>query len=310
MDNEKIKQAYAELGLEPGAAKEDVEKRYDLLLRRARSSRSGAQLQEGQVELERINAAYRTIQERDRAESTEAYNEQAYGKYKGMAPAMQKIDHFFSYYKFHLLGAIVLIAAVVYGINAYQDKKREEAELAKLPPAAIAVSFFGQFIGADGSSPIGGGVDLKTAEEQIVKRFPDWKRAIVHLTFVPEEPQSSQDMAMVQKSLIDLISNKDDVYILDKLNFEKLARDGALVDLAPHAAKLGLDADDSRAVRTVTTDDPSTEQWFGVDVSDSPLIKSMGLAGNTFIATIRADTQKLDNSLQLIQAAATDTAAP
>ncbi|MCM3748168.1 J domain-containing protein [Paenibacillus pasadenensis] len=310
MDKEKIRQAYAELGLEADATKEEVEKKYDLLLRRARSHQKSSEApRDGEVILERINAAYRTIQEQEHAETTEAFNEQAYGKYKGMAGTAQKVDHFFSYYKFHLLGAIVLIAAVIYGVNSYMDNQREKAELAKLPPAAVAVSFFGDFIGTDGSSPIGGGVSLTTAEEQIVKRLPDFKRAIVHLTYIPNDPKSGQDMALLQKSLIDLISNKDDVYIMDQVNFEKLARDNSLIDLGAHADKLGINTDDSRSVMFATTDDP-TRKMFGVDVTKSPFIESMGFAGQKFIAAIRSDSQKVDNSLELIRAALSDTAAP
>ncbi|OXM13043.1 hypothetical protein [Paenibacillus herberti] len=310
MENDKIKQAYAELELNENASKEEVEKKYDLLLRRARTrQQSSGSAQEGQVILERINAAYRIIQEQDTAQSKEAFNEQAYGKYKGMAGTAEKVDHFFSYYKFHLLGVIVLIAAIIYGINTYVDNKREQAELAKLPPSALAVSFFGEFFGADGSSPVGGGMDLKPIEEKLVKRFPEWKRTTVHITYIPGDPKSGQDMALLQKSLIDLISNKDDVYILDRPNFEKLARDNTLIDLGAHTGKLGITAEDSRAVLFPTTEDP-TEKMFGVDVSNSPLIKSLGVAGRTYIAAIRSDSKKLDNSLQLIQAAVSDTSAP
>ncbi|ASS66643.1 MULTISPECIES: hypothetical protein [unclassified Paenibacillus] len=300
-----IKQAYRDLGLPDNASKEEVEKKYSLLLRRARSQqgRAGDGEAAGSPSLETINAAYRAILEHEEATAREEYNKKAYGKYKGMAGSAQKVDHFFSYYKFHLLGAIVLIAAVVYGINAYLNHKEEQAELAKLPPAALALSYFGEF-----GSPAGS--DVKTAEQQLVSRFPDWKRVIVHLTYVPAEPMSGQDMAMVQKSVLDLITNKDDVYLMDRASFDKLASQNALLPLETHKDELGSEYNDSRALSAAAQDTPNEKHVYGVDVTDSPLVKSMGLEGGRFIAGIRSDTARLDNSLQFIRAALSDTSAP
>jgi hypothetical protein len=299
---ETIKQAYRDLGLPDNASKEEVEKKYSLLLRRARSQSARGEdgSAAGSASLETINAAYRTIIEHEEAQAREQFNAKAYGKYKGMAGSAQKLDHFFSYYKLHLLGAIVLIAAVIYGINTYLNNKQEQAELAKLPPAALALSYFGEF-----GSPAGS--DLKPVEEKLVSRFPEWKRVIVHLTYVPAEPKSGEDMALVQKSILDLITNKDDVYLLDRPSFDKLASQNALLPLEAHKDELGAAYSSGKALSSSTQDNPAVEQVFGFDVTDSPLIKSLGLVGGTFIVAIRSDTSHLDNSLEFIRAAISDT---
>ena len=261
------------------------------------------------LSLDKINAAYRLILEHEEAQAREAYNEQAYGKYKGMAHSAQKLDHFFSYYKFHLLGAIVLIAAVIYGINAYVDHKHQQEELAKLPPSALALSYSANFRHQT-TPPRWEVPDLASVEDKIVSRFPDWKRVIVHLTYVPAETQTSQDIALVQKSILDLISNKDDVYILDRPSFEKLADDGGLISLDDDRDKLGTGFNDSLAIKAASKDDSSVEHIYGVDVSNSPLIRSLGLEGQTAIAAIRIETGQMDHSLEFIRAALSDTSAP
>ena len=104
---EDLKQAYELLGLQEGADREEVEKRYFLLIRRTRTSKQRAEAT-GQADvssspsLEDVNHAYKLILAAEDQKTNEAFNVNAYGKYKKMAGSAAKVDHFFSYYKFHL----------------------------------------------------------------------------------------------------------------------------------------------------------------------------------------------------------------
>lgn len=296
-----LKQAYELLGLTEGASKEEVEKRYFILLRRDRSNKqreAGEQEDSSSPSLEEINRAYRLILGHEDQKTMEKYTEASYGKYKKMGPTVQKIDHFFSYYKFHVLGVIVLIAAIIYGINAYNNHRQEQAELAKLPPVDVSVSFFGEYFSADGTYPMS---DLKPLETKFESQFPQWKRIVPYFTYVPQQMQSEQDSALMQKSIIDLMMNKADVYILDKPNFLKLAQDGSLLPLDGDAAsKMSFTFKPESALKSATQDDP-TEHVYGVDISGSPLLKDLPVLGKEYIAGIRINGEHHDNAFTFIQ---------
>ncbi|AZN42758.1 J domain-containing protein [Paenibacillus albus] len=294
-----LKQAYELLSLTEGASKEEVEKRYFILLRRDRSNKQReADEHDDSPSLEEINRAYRLILGHEDEKTMAKYNEASYGKYKKMGPTFQKIDHFFSYYKFHVLGVIVLIIAIIYGINAYINHRHEQAELAKLPPVDVSVSFFGDYFNSDGTFQ---NSDMKPFETKFVSQFPQWKRVEAFFTYVPQEMQSQQDSALMQKSIIDLMMNKADVYILDKPNFVKLAQDGSLLPLDGDAAsKMGFTFKPESAFKTVTQDDP-TLHVYGVDIAGSTLLKELPVIGKEYIAAIRINGDHHDNAFTFIE---------
>lgn len=297
---EDLKQAYELLGLQEGADREEVEKRYFLMIRRTRTSKQRAEAT-GQADvsaspsLEDVNHAYKLILAAEDEKTNEAFNVNAYGKYKKMAGSAAKVDHFFSYYKFHLLGSIAVILILIFGIKAYVDHRHEQAELAKLPPADVTISFFGEYINDKGSYPTSD--DVKPMESKLLAQFPEWKRVVVFLTYVPSEMKSEQDSALLQKSMLELITNKPDLYILDKVNFIKLAADGALLPLDDKLSTLDKD----KAVKLATKDDPSTEHVYGYDITASSLIKGLPLIGKEYIAGVRFDAKKVDGALHLIE---------
>lgn len=302
-----LKQAYEILGLPDGASKEEVEKRYFILVRRARASqqRGEAGAEGGGETFEEINRAYKLILGYEDRKTEEQFNANAYGKYKKMAGSAQKVDHFFSYYKFHVLGAIIIVLIAIFGIKGYIDHRHEQEELAKLPPAALNISLFGSYYSQSQTDPTN---DTKPIEEKVASLFPEWKRITVHLTYVPAQMQSEQDMALLQKSMLDLITYKSDLYIMDKANFMKLAQQQGLValdDTAP--AKLGAEYDPAKAVKAMSGEEgQQQEHIYGIDLSDSPMMKSLPVVGSKeFIVGIRADAKNPDNAYHFIEKALT-----
>ncbi|MBB6674761.1 J domain-containing protein [Cohnella nanjingensis] len=290
---DELKQAYDVLGLSENADKEELENRYYILVRRARAQK----MREGdaedgalRVDEEAISRAYRYIKDYEETQAKAAFTEQNYGKYKKMAGRAQKWDHFLHYYKFHILGGILLLIAIGYGIKSYVDHKHEQAELAKLPPANLSVMFYGNYFYGDGMA-----ADTKPLGEDILKQFPDWQRVIADLTYVPSDTKSEQDMALIQKSMLVLMTDKSDLYIMDKLNFAKLAPQGAL---KPLDGESGIPAD--LQMKSKTEEDTS-EHVYGVDLSGTTMAKELGVNGTEFIAGIRANAKHPEEALTYIK---------
>jgi len=294
-----LKQAYETLGLSENAEKSEVEKRYFLLVRQARARQLRGTEEErraAEAELEAVNRAYRTIVASAERAEQEELRKSYYGKYKKWSSVVEKIDHFLHYYKYYLLGAAALVLLVGFGVKTYLDRQAEREALAKLPPADLTVSFFGEFY-ADSGVPS----DPKPVEDALLARFPEWKRIAVTVTFVPGEPKTEFDVALLQKSVIALMTEKPDLYIVDRVNFEKLARQGAFRPLDDEIAGRLKPLLPPGVALSETAEGESAPRVYGIDLTGTSLGNVVPLRGKEMIAAVRADARHPDNAVRLIE---------
>jgi hypothetical protein len=288
-----LRQAYERLGLPEDATREMVEKRYDMLLRQERRRiRAG----EGESpEFAEITRAYRFIVEQEEKQAVSELTEQQYGRYKRFAGLAEKIDHFFSYYKWHTIGALLVLALILYGINTYIDHKKEQARLAALPPMDVYGMMMGQFYTLDGSGM------TDELEAAVLGHFPDWQRVELELISFSLEPRSEFDMAMLQKATVMLATEKPDIYILDADTYPWLARSGVLLELDDLAAGRFASLLPEEAAPKASGGEEAGEHVYGIELTDSPLIGELPLIKDRFIVGIRRDAERLDNALHLIE---------
>ncbi|MFD0586608.1 J domain-containing protein [Paenibacillus sp. GCM10027627] len=300
MDN--LKQAYETMGLTEAAPKEEVEKRYMTLMRRERSRSMGGQSQNNsspdgvEVDFAQITTAYKLILAHEDGKITQAFNEREYGKYKGMADKAQKLDHFWRYYKFHTLGAIALVALLIYGITSYVDYREEQKYLASLPPIDLSVGFMGTFMEDEDNG-------INALNDAMLKSFPDWKRLESSIVFVPQEQMNRY--AYLQKALVTMISEKPDIYLMDRYMFEWIGNQGALTKLneipelasavqGPNSLKL--------TVEEVGIEGSGTEAVYGFDLGKSQLFKQLPMASaGELIVGIRSDAAHPEKAIQFIE---------
>ncbi|OUS77627.1 hypothetical protein B1748_07485 [Paenibacillus sp. MY03] len=288
-----LKEAYTLLGLEEFAPKEEVEKRYTTLMRRERS-RSRAEVESASQgdDFAKVTAAYKLILAYEDRKITDAFNEQEYGKFKGMAGRAQKIDHFWRYYKIHTFVAIALIAAIIYGINSYIDKREYQKYLASLPPIDLSVSFYGTFMEPDNKD------SKEKTNAAMLSAFPEWKRVESNIVFVPQDDMNQY--AYLQKAVVTLMSEKPDIYIMDRAMFEWIGRQGALLELdgKPEISGAGEDR-----TRKLTTEDVPEERIYGIDLKDTKLDKDLPLIkpAEDLIIAVRVNAERPDKALEFIE---------
>jgi hypothetical protein len=289
---EDLKLAYKTMGLEENATRDDVEKRYTTLMKRERSrAKSGGPGDAAEEsDFAKVTEAYRLILAHEDKKITEAFNEQEYGKYKNMAGQAQKLDHFWRYYKFHTFGAIAVIALIIYGIVSYIDHKEHQRYLASLPPIDLEVSFMGLFLEPEGS-------EISAVNESILQSFPDWKRVESNIVFVPEE--DANQYAYLQKALVTVMSEKPDIYVMDRFMFEWIGGQGALMKLEDFP-ELANAVSGSLALKHRTEDDPAPAV-YGIDLTDTKLFQDIPLMKKEMVVGIRVDAQHPENAVKFIQ---------
>lgn len=290
---DELKQAYETMGLQEFAAKEEVEKRYTLLMRQARTRTMKNDSGEAVDSFEDITKAYRTILEYEDRKITDAFNEQEYGKYKKMAGKAQKMDHFWRYYRFHTLGAIAAVALIIYGIISFVDYREEQARLASLPPIDLNVSLMGNYMLEEGTPK------EEPIEKALLAAFPEWKRFASTLTFVPPDEQSQY--AYMQKAVLILATEHPDVYIMDRNIFKWIGVQGVLtnMDEAVEGELKPLIKDE--LLLKLKTDEDTTEHVYGIDLTKSKLADDLPLYKTDMIIGIRGNAKNPEKAVAFIK---------
>lgn len=293
---EDLKKQYEIMGLPEFADKEEVEKRYTLLLRRDRArqkleAQDEASSQEEVLDFDQITAAYKKILAYEDQKYTEAFNEQEYGKYKNLSGQAQKVDHFWRYYRFHTLGAIAAIALIIYGIVSFIDHQEEKKRLASLPPIDVSVMFMGTFGMQDNDDK------FERINEALLEAFPGWSRFDSNIIYVPRDEMNQ--MAYLQKATVILATEIDDLYVMDEPMLQWVGQQGAFLDLGaePELAPL---LTENNSKKFAIAEDP-TERVYAVDLGKTAFVNDVPVLGQNFYVGIRINAKHPEKAKEFLK---------
>lgn len=277
-----LQEAYKLLGVSENTTDDEIEKQYMTWVRRDNAHESQPDKTQKHFDMEQITDAYNTII------SYEKYGSESPKEFNSFR---EKFGHFFHYYKFHLLGGVVLIVICVSIIHSFLDNRQEQRELASLPPESVSIMLYGDYFGAD--------ISTEPVTENVLSEFPSWERVTANATYAPTEANGAGDVGMQQKSVVTLISDKSDVYIMDPENFEKLVKNGMFLPLDEMEATLEEKQGKNELIYAKTEED-STKHAFGVEITDSTIFDGLQVNEDKKIAAIRLDTKNEDNAKKLV----------
>jgi hypothetical protein len=295
---EDIRKAYETLELPEDATLEQVERQYDIWVRREKNrNRQGHDsLETNQVvDFATITAAYRLIKAHRQAieEPVQLDNMRRKPLW------MEKFEHFWEYYKLHTLGAIILLVIIGSIVQGVVQNQREKAIEAALGPIDVNISMFGAYrIISESDEP-----DFTSMQQQIIAYLPEWNRVKVNLVYSPQEAKDEFDLAMQQKSMIALATEQPDVYISDQWNFTRLANQGLFLPLTVYEAELRDVVGESKLVYAKTQED-TQPVLYGIDISKSRVFKEMVISDQPKIVAVRVNAQNRDKSIALLRALA------
>ncbi|MDU4695253.1 MULTISPECIES: type 2 periplasmic-binding domain-containing protein [Paenibacillus] len=295
MDNDNLKQAYQLLDLPENASREELERVFDILLRKSRSRH----LDPGEAEeIEQKIQAYKRIVEADEQRKIEELSRKRYEKWGKFAGTAEKVDDFFRLYRTHVIIGLIAVVAIIFGTNAYLDHREEQKRLAALPPVDLSIILAGNFMTDDQN----GGVDA--LEQAMAAQIPGFKRVEIENVYLPPQGEaglSTADIAYQQKAMAVIASTVPDIYITDAPTFEWLSNGGAFFNLddVANGELKGLLTEDN-IVKDVSDED-NTEHVYGINVTDSTLVKDLPLGFNEMIISLRGDTKNEDKAIELIK---------
>jgi hypothetical protein len=271
--------AHKILGINREAGRNEIEKRYSILLKKHRMTG--------------IQGDGSNAEEEDFKMATEAYNflmgyeEPVIVESRSPNPLLTKMgidekkaQNFFYYYKYHMIIGLAVLALIVFTVKGCVER--------------VDPDFTTVFIGQINYT------DTDKLYTQIKEAVPVIKEPGFDGAFITATGEGQQDYAMLMKSAAILAAGGTDIYILDKANFAKYAKDGAFISLDDIAKKLGVDPSKNKDYVLKTEDEPS-EHLYGIDISSSKALAKADIMGPELIAAIPASTKKQDIAVKLIE---------
>jgi len=274
---EELKKAYETLGLPTDATREQVENRYFILMKKQRTQnqRQGDEAEDNEkIDLAEYSRAYKLILGIE-SEKTSTQ------------PKQSKLGHFFYYYKIHLIVSIVILLFIGFSVKEALDKRNEER---RLGPIDLSIGMMGNFYFAD----------MQLLKANLMNLVPEWNRIEPKLSYIPTEFRSEQDFAYQQKSVLNLISDHDELYFVDTRNFDKLVAQGAFRKLEeiPGLSALNVPVESLRFSQTEEDPNPAA---YGIDITGNPIFNGIELTGEDVILGIRAEDERLPKTLELLE---------
>ncbi|SDK99726.1 hypothetical protein [Paenibacillus jilunlii] len=270
--NEKLTQAYERLGLPETVTREELNKRFDLLLRRRRSLNTEAEIAAYEADFQAIKFI---LDFRDQQEIQEA-EDQRLAKYGSLAGGARKWERFMRLYKTHVIISIIAVIVLIFAGNALYNNWQHKKYLASLPPVDAKIMFIGNF----GVKDEDGKMDA--LNQAIIGQYPEWKRVDSSMIYLPKtgEGADTLDMNYLQKAVVELAANTPDILILDEATLEWIGKQDGFQNLEPILADGKISKDDPR-LKWGKVGESTEEQLYAVDITDSKFVSSLPINHNT-----------------------------
>lgn len=279
-----IKEAREILGVAADANKDEILKRYDILLKKHKvSSRAG---EEENIKIEDINKAYNLLMgyESIQPEIPPRSNPLLAAVCKKFKWDEKKVANYIHYYKVHAVVGIIALIVLITTVRGCVTRVDPDFYLTTIGNIYIA--------------------DSEVVEKDLKELFPELKAPVVDPLYITGEDMSEQNYAMQMKAMTLLAAGDMDVVIMDKDNFNKYVKQGALTKLDDLVDQLNIDKEKNKdyiVKPSEETVEDLEEGLYGVDISESEFIKRNNIKGKEIIAAIKVNPRHKDKSVEVLK---------
>lgn len=281
-----LKNAYEILGLKENASREELEKRFEFLIRKGKAAAMLEQsLEENQgLNMDEISEAYNRIISND-LETLEREEEKRNPRkpnplFKLVGVDEKKARNYIHYHKFHYIFGLIGLLLVIYFVKTIVFQVRPD----------VNVAFIGQIYYSDSN----------IIENKIKESYTDLKAISIDSVMLTGDPKNQQESAMLQKAMVLMAAGDIDIFVLDKANFDKYAEQGVFMNLDDLVVKLGIDKSKYQDY-VLKPKDEQKEHFYGIDINSSSILKLCQVAGNEKIATIRVNAKHYEKAVKILE---------
>jgi hypothetical protein len=134
----------------------------------------------------------------------------------------KKTDNFLHYYKYHILAGILTIIFIAIIISSFVNR----------PDYDFSIAFLGRIFYLD---------SVDALQNRIKEDIPIIKEPGIDGSYLADDGTGEQQYAMEMKAMTLLYAGEVDVFILDRPTYERYAKAGAFMSLDEIAPRLGVD---------------------------------------------------------------------
>lgn len=294
-----LQEARKILGVIKTSSKDDLEKKYDVILKKYRIMKLDGTLDENEeAEFQKCTDAYRILMgyevDEPKIEKKETYTDLALGK---VGIDRKKADNFFHYYKYHLIIGIVAIIIIAISVHSFVTRVQPD----------ITLGLLGE-INYDAEDRL---------KAEITKNIPELKEIQFDSAILSSSYNDAQSYANLQKAVALIVASDIDLYLVNKYAFDTYAKNGAFKALDDIAKDLNVDISKSEDLKLRVVDEwsetsepgklvpktyvDSKPRLYGINVTDSEFFKDINIVGPEKILVVRVEPKNYDLVLKLIK---------
>lgn len=273
-------ECYKILGLKEGASKDEIRKRYNILIKKLKLMSSEGKHDKSEMDMEEINSAYNLLMGYDTGEDIDKKPFKPNPILKKMGVDEKKARNFIYYYKFQMIGAVLLLIAVIFFFKDIVFKAPSDLDTA--------------IIGNINYS------DTEMLKKNLMEKMPELKEMTIDGVFITDSEESGMGYAMNMKSIVLFGSGTIDLFLLDKDFYEEYAVQGVFENLDSFADNLNIDNQKSKDL-LVKAEDTNEEHLYGIDITDSLILKESEVIGDRIIAAIRINSKHHENAMRMLE---------
>jgi hypothetical protein len=269
------------LGVREDATRDDIEKRYGIILKKCRMAVNDPEYTNASTEdMEKATAAYNLLMGYDTGIHVEERNIKPNPVLKKLGVDEKKVKNFFYYYKFYLLFGVITLLLIVFGVKSCVTRVDPD----------LNIAFVGDFRY----------YTSETLEKKIKDNLPEVKAPSVDGAYITAGGNSQQDYSMQMKAMVLLAAGDIDVYIMDETNFLKYGSQAAFESIDQLAEQYKVDSS-KNSIYALKPEGEQETHLYGIDVSSSDILNDQGIIGEKKIVAISARAKHHEKAVRFVE---------
>jgi hypothetical protein len=272
-------QAYNVLNLKKETTKDEIIKRYDLLLKKYKLGTPILSTDGNVVDMSEVNQAYSVLMGQVSVDLQQLLPIKNNIILEKLGIDSKKAANFLHYHKYHILGVLLIIIFIVYvGVSCASYKKPD-----------MNIGFIGEFY-----------VDTELFKTKLELDNPNIKNVSIDSAAMVSSADMQYKSAMMQKEILLFAAEDIDLYIMDKASFEKYGKMGAFRDLDKI---IGINKGKSyklAARELKLKESKSNLTNYGLDLSKSKITYDRSILSKEIIVAIGVRAKNIDKTIKFI----------
>lgn len=271
-------EAYKILGLADGVSKDEILKRYDTLMKKYKAG----DIEKGTT-IEEVDNAYNVLMgydlkgRKDMKPGKLGFFTKLWAKVLNMDE--RKVENFIHYHKYHVLAVIVAIALLFSIVKGCVTRVDPDFYFTTIGEIYVA--------------------DAEKTAEALKPLLPGIVAPQVDPLLLSDKDQGEQAYAMQMKAMTMMAAGDMDLMVLDLKNYKSYAAQGAFLKIDDMEQSLGIKLEKNEALKVTSQD--AGEAIYGIDITNSKLMKDIGITGKQLIVAVRVNAKHEETAFKALR---------